>query len=226
MKKLLTFTAILTLIATGALAADGICGKKGQTLPVQDNPAQAGSSTRADVEWSTTGAMDTPATLGGSADGWGTYFITAWTNDTGQDVSLLEFGWPCGGPGPVDWVVWITESLPGPPGSETFSGQWTPASSDPDELPPSIYSYVDVSGADIMVPAGATFYFGYQNPGIGGQIDANGTATWAWYLGAWDPDDAWGRTAVLQFKGTFGGVAVQSTTLSEIRTLFDQPVVP
>ena len=221
MKKLLTIIGILALMASGVLAADGVCGKEGQTLPVQDNPAQGNSGTRADVEWNTTGTIDGPATTGGSADGWGPYFITAWTNDTGQDVSIIEFGWPCGGPGPVDWYVWISETLPGPVGTETFNGQWTPASSDPDEFPPSTYSYIDVTAADIMIPTGATFYFGYENPGIGGQITANGVDTWAWYNGAWDPDASWGRTAVLQFKGTFGGVPVQTTTLSQVRSLFD-----
>ena len=223
MKKITLLIAVLAMVAVAALAADeGIVGKKGQTLPVQDLPAQpAGGGTRADVEYNTAGAIDAPATTGGSWDGWGSYFITNWFNNTGQDVTLVEFGWPCGGPGPVDWVVWITEGLPGAPGTETFSGQFTPASGDPDEFPPSTYSYVDVSASGVMIPADATFYFGYENPGIGGQVDFNGVDTWAWWEGAWDPDSGWSRTAVLQFKGNYGGIATDQMTYSQVKTLFN-----
>jgi len=213
---------IAALAAAPVLAAEGICGKHGETLPVIDNPIPpVNSGMRADVEYNTAGAIDAPATLGGSADGWGYYFITAWTNTTGQDVTLAEFGWPCGGPGPVDWVVWITAGMPGAPGTETFGGLWTPANPDGVTYPPTTYSYIDVSASAITIPAGATFYFGYENPGIGGQVSYNGVMTWAWYMGAWDADDAWGRTAVLQFKGNFGGVATQSATFSQVKALFD-----
>jgi hypothetical protein len=211
----------IALLTLPVLAADAVVGKKGQTLPVIDSPASPGSATRADVEYNTAGAIDAMATTGGSADGWGEYFITSWTNTTGQDVELLEFGWPCGGLGPVDWVVWITETLPGAPGTEGFNGQWTPVSSDDVTNPPTTYTYIDVTGAGIMIPDGATFYFGYENPGLGGQVDFNGVDTWAWYFGDWDPDQGWGRTAVLQFKGTFGGVAAEASTLTQVKHLFD-----
>ena len=116
--------------------------------------------------------LDAPATTGGSDTGWGTHFIAAWANLTGQDVYIAEFGWPCGGAGPVDWVVWVTDgSLPGAPGSQNFSGQWTPASGDSDTNPPATYSYIDVSDAGVVVPADQVMYFGYENPGIGGQVD-------------------------------------------------------
>lgn len=222
MKKLTLLLAVLA-IASLALAADpGVVGKNGQTLPVIDQPAQAaGQTTRADVEYNTAGALDTPATLGGSADGWGTYFIASWANLTGQNVYLAEFGWPCGGPGPVDWVVWITSGgMPGAPGTQTYSGSWVPASGDDVTLPPPVYSYIDVSGEGIVVPADMVMYFGYENPGLGGQVEANGTETWAWYEGGWDADSGWGRTAVLQFKGSFGGVATERTSLSSIKALF------
>jgi hypothetical protein len=175
----------------------------------------------ADVEYNTTGTIDGPATTGGSASGWGTHFITNWTNGSGEDVVLVELGWPCGGAGPVDWMVWMGAGLPGAPGTETFGGVWTPASADGTTNPPPVYTYVDVSAANIVVPAGATIYFGYENPGIGGQITTNGVETWAWYLGAWDPDSGWGRTAVLQVKANFLGVAAEPSTMGQVKALFN-----
>lgn len=222
MKSFMLLLGILALIAAPVLAAEGIVGKKGETAPVIENPSQPqGSGMRADVEWSTTGAMDTPASLGGSASGWGYYFITSWLNTTGQDVTLVEFGWPCGGPGPVDWVVWITAGMPGAPGTQTFGGLWTPVDPDGVSYPPDTYTYIDVSASAITIPAGQKFYFGYENPGIGGQISYNGVETWAWYENAWDSDVSWGRTAVLQFKGNFGGVPAEQTTFTHVKQLFD-----
>ncbi len=55
---------------------------------MHNNPAQAGNGAmRADVEYNTTGVIDGAATTGGSSDGWGTYFICDWQNNTGQDVT-------------------------------------------------------------------------------------------------------------------------------------------
>ncbi len=222
MSKLMLLLAALAVLALPAGAADeGICGKNGQTRPFRDFPAQpAGSPLLADVEYSTAGAMDTPATTGGAADGWGTYFITGWNNATGQDVTLAELGWPASGPGPVAWLVWITDDLPGSPGSQTFDGLWTPAVGDPDEFPPSTYAIIDVTAVNITIPAGAGFYFGYENPGTGGQIDGNGVDTWAWYNDAWDADATWGRTALLQFKANFQSVPTTQLTLGQVKTLF------
>lgn len=222
MKKLMLLLAILA-IASLSLAADmGVVGKKGQTLPIIDQPAQpAQPAYRSDVEFNTTGTMDAPADLGGSADGWGAYFIASWANLSGQDVYVAEFGWPCGGPGMAEWVVWITNgAMPGAPGTQIFTGSFDPASDDPDTIPPSPYSYIDVSGAGIVIPDGMVMFFGYQNPGIGGQISANGTETWAWYDGMWDPDSGWGRTAVLQFHGNYEGVANEASSLSAVKALF------
>ena len=218
-----TFLLLLacTCLTTLAFAADGVVGKDGSTLPVIDKPQDNASRVPADVEYNTTGTIDGAATTGGSATGWASHFITAWTNGTGLDVELVEFGWPCGGPGPVDWMVWMGAGLPGAPGTQTFTGQWTPASADATTNPPPIYSYIDVSAANIVVPAGMTIFFGYENPGIGGQITDNGVDTWGWYEGAWDPDGPWGRTDVLQLKANYVGVAAEPSTLSEIKALFD-----
>ncbi len=222
MKNLLLLISILAVAVLPAVALEGVCGKNGQTRPVEVHPHHpaGGSPLLADVEYSTGGAMETPATTGGAMDGWGTHFLTAWVNTTGQDVYLSEFGWPASGPGPVAWMVWITEDLPGAPGTQTFSGQWTPSVGDPDEFPPSTYAFVDVTAENMVIPAGASFYFGYENPGTGGQIDSNGIETFAWYEGAWDPDSAWARTALLQFKANFASVATERATLAQVKNLF------
>lgn len=159
-----------------------------------------------DVEYSTTGAMDTPATLGGDRDGWGTDFITRWDNDTGHDVLIEEFGWPCGGWWSQFWYVWITDALPPDPYTLQYFGSFVAASEDDSEWPPSTYTYVDVAAEDIVVPAGASMVFGYGNPGMGGQIGFNGVETFSWYEEAWDMDGDFGRTAVMQFRGSFGAV--------------------
>jgi hypothetical protein len=208
-------------LATSAFAADAVVGKDGSTLPVIDNPYENASRVDADVEYNTTGTIDGPATTGGSASGWGTHFITSWTNNTGMELVVVELGWPCGGTGPVDWMVWLGAGLPGAPGSEMFGGVWTPASADGTTNPPPVYSYIDVTASNIIVPVGTTVYFGYENPGIGGQIPVNGVVTYAWYLGAWDPDDAWGRTAVLQIKANDTSVATEHSTMSQIKALFN-----
>lgn len=223
MKKLTLILAILAIASMSFALDNTVIGKNGETgtyVAPMDTPT--GDQTRSDIEYNTTGVMDAPADLGGSADGWGEYFITSWVNMTGQDVNIAEFGWPCGGPVDVNWVVWLTDgAMPGAPGTETFSGVFTPASNDPDTIPPSPYTYIDVAAAGIVVPNGMVMFFGYQNPGIGGQISANGTETYAWYDGGWDPDSGWSRTAVLQFHGNFGGVATESTSLTAMKALFN-----
>jgi hypothetical protein len=121
----------------------------------------------------------------------------------------------------VDWIVWLGAELPGPPGTQTFTGVFTPESDDGTTNPPAVYSYIDLTLDWIVVPSGATIYFGYENPGIGGQISANGVETWGWYEGEWDPDSGWGRTAVLQVKANCLPVAAEHLTFSRIKALFD-----
>jgi hypothetical protein len=169
----------------------------------------ASSAVAEDWEWNSGGAMDTVPTLGGSDDGWGSYFITTVENDTGNEVLLTEFGFPCAGPGPVDWVLWYDvggiNPPSGGPGTQDEDGEFTPDDTNPDSFPPTDYTYIDLTGEDLLIEDGAFLCFGYENPGMGGQIDFNGTQTWAWYSGVWDPDQDWGRTAVLQVMGNYSG---------------------
>jgi FlgD Ig-like domain len=180
-------------------------------------------SLAADVEYSTTGVMDTPATMGGDRDGWGTEFITCWDNTTGNDVTIDEFGWPCGGFWSQFWYVWITDNLPVDPYTLQFYGSFVATSEDDTEWPPSQYTYIDMSDENIVIPAGATMYFGYGNPGMGGQIGFNGVETWSWLDDNWDMDGDFGRTAVMQFKGTFALASVEEDTPVSIVTLSNHP---
>lgn len=202
MRNLVLVLSALALVAESALA--GVVGKDGSEIPDEISaPAPDQARINFDIIYNSAGDIGATATLGGSASGWGSHFIAKWTNTTGANLRLTEFGFPCGGLGPVEWCVWICESMPGPPDTWDFGGVFTPAISDPTIVPPTIYTYVDLSARNIIIPPGLTFYWGYQNPGIGGQIPANGTETWAWYSANWDSDAGWGRTAVLQFAANW-----------------------
>ncbi len=204
-KTTILICSLTFLITSSALASDlGVMGKNGETTPlISHSHPQAPSVVTADVMFNSAGAMDTPATQGGDYEGWGTHFLSSWTNTTGQDITVVEFGWPCGGFWARSWYVWISENLPGAPGSQDFQGTFLAASEDETEYPPSLYTYVDVAEEGIIIPAGSTMFFGYGNPGMGGQIYSGPTETWSWYEEAWDSDSEYNRTAILQFKGNF-----------------------
>jgi hypothetical protein len=177
----------------------------------------------ADVEYSTTGTMDTPATHAGDRDFWGSEFITRWENTTGEDVHIEEFGWPCGGWWSQFWYVWISDILPVNPYTLEFYGSFVATIEDGTQYPPSQYTYVDVSDEDIVIPAGAVMVFGYGNPGMGGQIPFNGVETWSWLDDQWDRDGDFNRTAILQFKGSFTTVPVEGGPPAPTTLLGNQP---
>jgi len=203
----------LVMLAITVVALAGVVGKDGSTLPNQA-PAVTSEprSARADFEWSSGGAMNTVPTLGGSATGWASDFIVMTTNTLGTDIILTEVGFPCGGPA-TTWYVWLGAAQPANPSSPQFSGAFTPVDPNPATFPPTTYTYVDITAADIHVPAGGAFWFGYHNPGMAGQIDYNGVTTYGWYGGVWDPDQAWSRTTVMQVMGNLVPVELQSFTV-------------
>ena len=178
-----------------------------------------------DFEYNTGGALGTVPTTGGSSTGWGEWFITSVLNDTGQDLKLMEFGFPCCGPatGPYGWIVWIDVGGLAPPAGEAstadYYGTFTPVDPGPGTFPPTVYTYVDVSAFDVIIPAGNYFCFGYDNTDTGGQIVFNGVDTWAWYEGLWDPDQAWGRTAILEVLADYY-TALDRTTWGSIKSTF------
>lgn len=200
MRKVM-FLFVVTMCIAGLTQA-GVVGKDGSTLPDRLDLESSTTSgfEQADWEYSTAGTIDAVPTTGGSSDGWGEHFITMVTNNTGSDQLLVEFGFPCGGTIGSAWKVWMGATQPSDFSGEDFGGSFTATDSDDQTNPPVNYTYVDVSGDNVVIPDGATFWFGYTNPGISGQIDFNGVDTYAWYSGAWDPDQPWGRTTVMQFR--------------------------
>ena len=224
--KLILAVAILALIVSPALAETS-ASKDGTPVKLRLAPPSEPSGIRYDFAYNTGGALDFVPTTGGSSDGWGEWFITTVYNNTGQDLILVEFGFPCCGP-PTEtygWIVWTGMGGYVPPGGNAYSaeyyGPFTPLDPDPTTFPPTTYTYVDVSLENVIIAADTYFCFGYDNTGTGGQITFNGVDTWAWWEGGWDPDQSWGRTAILQVKANYHGTPVNETTWGAIKSLFN-----
>jgi len=222
--KSLTFLFVLCL--TASLAFGAVIDKKGTDVSIIPTHLQGSPATRADWVFNTGGAEDTVPTLRGTATGWGEWFITTVLNDTGEDLYLTEFGFPCSGPATEEfgWLVWVgVGGMNAPAGdaySADFHGSFTPVEPDPG-VDPFVYTYVDIADQNIVIPDGVYFAFGYDNTGLGGQVNANGNETWAWYNDMWDPDSGWNRTAVLQVKADFNGpVATESGSWSLVKSLY------
>jgi len=224
MKKLLVLAAVLAITASSALALTG--SKDGSLVSLNPGDANAPSGVRADFEFNTGGSIDFVPTTGGSFDGWGEYFITTIENNAGADLELAELGFPCCGPetAAYGWLVWVGDmgGMVPPMGdalTADFYGAFAPVDPAPDTFPPTVYTYLPMSG--ITIAAGHFFTVGYDVTGNGGQTDANGYETWAWYGGAWDADSGWGRTAIIQVKGNTGGTATDSGTWGGIKAMFN-----
>lgn len=223
--KLLLAVAILALIVSPALA-ETTASKDGTPAKLIAAPPGDPSTIRYDFQYNTGGAIDFVPTTGGSHDGWGEWFITTAYNGTGMDLVLVEFGFPCCGP-PTEaygWVVWTEMLGYVAPGGNAYSaeyyGSFTPVDSNPTTFPPTTYTYIDVSAEGIVIADGTYFCFGYDNTGNGGQTTFNGVMTWAWYEGWWDPDEGWGRTAILQVKANYFGTPVEESTWGAIKSFF------
>lgn len=224
-RKLMAAFVVTAFVAAPALGAsahkDGTpTGNQGPTVPQQE------SQVRADWEYNTGGAIDFVPDLGGSSTGWGEWFITTVYNDSGQDLTLTELGFPCCGPmtETYGWMVWLGMPSLEPPfgdaSSADYFGQFTPVDPNPATFPPTVYTYVDVTGDAIVVPNGTYFSFGYDVTGNGGQTTYNGVDTWAWYGGVWDPDANYGRTAILQVKGNYGPVPTIESSWGTVKSLY------
>jgi hypothetical protein len=218
--------ALLILAIAAASALGGSASKTGAGVEPKTGPASDPSTIRYDWAYNTGGGLDFVPDLGGSNDGWGEWFITTAYNNSGEDLLLVEFGFPCAGPATetYGWIVWLDMAGYVAPGGGAYTaeywGSFTPLDPDPETWPPTTYTYVDVSTEGIVVPDGTYFCFGYDNTGMGGQTSYNGVETWAWYGGYWDPDVSWGRTAILQVKANFHGTPVDESTWGAIKGLY------
>ena len=180
-----------------------------------------------DFEYNTGGSMEFVADMQGSSTGWGEWFAVSLLNDTGHDIMLTEFGFPCCGD-PTDTLGWIVyldvggiNPPAGDPGTCDYNGPFTPVEGPGGD--PSVYTYVDVSAENIVIPSGNYWCFGYDVTDLGGQTAYNGVETWSWYDAGsgffWDMDSGYSRTAVLQVKGDYSG-ALQSATWGSIKSTF------
>lgn len=174
----------------------------------------------ADFEYSTAGAMGTVPTTGGSSSGWGEWFVTAILNNSGHDLLLTQISIPCCGPasGDYGWVVWTDvgglNAPSGPASSADFYGPYTPVDPNPETFPPITYVHIDVSASSVVIPSGNYFAVGYDVTGNGGQINFNGVNTWSWYENAWDSDQGWGRTGIIDVYANFDTALARDTWAS------------
>jgi hypothetical protein len=222
--RLMMCVAVLVLAAGPALG--GTASKDGSWNDAVPSVHGAPSAWRADFEYNTAGSIDYVPATGGSSDGWAEYFVAPVQNATGHKLHLVELGFPCAGPpSPTyGWLVWVNLGGYAPPAGDPTTadhfGPLTPVDSNPLTFPPTTYTYVDISAQSIIINAGETFGIGYDNTGMGGMLLFNGTETWGWYAGAWDSDQPWGRTAVLQVKASFFDTPVEATTWGTLKALF------
>jgi predicted outer membrane repeat protein len=202
-------SALMVLALPVLVTAQELLNKAGQPEILRPGALNTPSPLKADFEYNTGGVIDFVPTLGGSATGWAEWMIATVRNDTGHRLRLTEFGFPCCGPptGPYGWMVWRSVGGLYPPAGDPTTadrhGAFTPADPNPSTNPPTVYTYVDVVAQNIVIPIGSYFCFGYDVTGYGGLTSFNGVQTWGWYGGAWDPDQTYGRTAVLQVKANY-----------------------
>ncbi|MCK5115652.1 MAG: hypothetical protein KAR44_03570 [Candidatus Aegiribacteria sp.] len=175
-----------------------------------------------DFEWSSGGAMGTVNTM--VTIPWNPWVITSVENNTGFDLILTTIAFPCcGGPsGSYGWLVWTdVGGLVAPSGDVTtcdYHGPYTPVDPGP-SMPPFIYTYVDVSSENIIIPAGNFFCFGYDVTQYCGQIPFNGVDSWSWWNNMWIPDQGWlEATALIEVYANFY-TALEQTTWGGIKTI-------
>lgn len=221
-RRLFALVAILALVAGPAWAVTKDGSADGPN--VASTPGTP-SQLRAVLEFNTGGAIGTLPTSGGSPTAWASAEVGQATNTSGQDLCVVELGFPCSGTttSAYGWVVWTNQTpgvAPGPMTSAPHHGQFTPV--DPVGLPPVTYTYIPLADLGVINwPAGTTVTFGLENTGYIGLIAYTGNLTWGWYLGAWDPDANYGYTCVMQIKGDpCGGTPVDETTWGRVKNLF------
>lgn len=219
MRLLLIVTAFALLAAPSSVAREAIGPTQGAA------PAFAPSPVRADFEYNSAGAIDHVPQYSGDTYGWAEWFVVTVRNDTGYNLVITELGFPCCGPptGDHGWVVWtdvgsIVEPSSGPTTADYY-GSFAPSDAGT-SIPPTTYSYVDVSGREIFILADTYFCFGYENTNIGGLAEYQGVETWGWYCDEWWSDADSGMTAVLQLKADRIYTPVRESTWSAVKSLY------
>ena len=222
LKKLLVVLAVLALAAPAFAATVSKDGLATMDITVSGND----TSGRYALEFSTGGAWDYIGPLGGNASGWCYYQLHEYTNETGGDLLIAEYGYPTAEnsgdpiPLPVEWVVALTASVFDIADPYTyawnFSGDFMPTAPIDD---PTVFSVIDVTGEGIVLPAGGTMVWGCENAGIINQDYFNGVVTYGWYSGIWESDEPWGRTGIQQF-GAGAGTAALDASMGSVKALY------
>lgn len=177
-----------------------------------------------DFEYSTGGAMGTPANM--VTIPWDPPVVTSVENNTGFDLVLTTIAFPCCGDASdsYGWLVWTDVGGLVPPSGDmttcNYHGPYTPVDPGP-SLPPYPYTYVDVASENIIIPAGNFFCIGYDVTQYCGQIPFNGVSSWSWWNNTWLPDSGWMEaTALIEVYANFSTAALEQTTWGEIKTIF------
>ncbi len=221
----------LAVLAIAAPAFAFVASKDGSVVIIPNSsPVDQPLGDRADVEYNTGGAMFTPATTAGNASGWAYYTMNVYTNGAAQDIEFLELGFPTNENSadpivmPVEWNIDLNNNdvySVADPYTHAWDGvgTFTPTGVI-DTSPPTVYSVVDVSAANLVLPAGASMVWGYENAGLCGQITFNGVETIGWYVSFWDSDEPYGRTGLQQFTADYLTTATEEATLSQVKSLY------
>jgi hypothetical protein len=221
----------LAVLAIAAPAFAFVASKDGSMVTTPNSsPVDQPLGDRADVEFNTGGAMGTPATTAGSASGWAYYTMNVYTNGAAQDIKFLELGFPTNAYStdpialPVEWNIDLNNNdvySVVNPYSHAWDGvgTFTPTGVI-DTSPPTVYSLIDISANNIVLPAGASMVWGYENAGLCGQIAYNGVETIGWYVSYWDSDVSYSRTGLQQFKADYLTTATDDATMSQVKSLY------
>jgi hypothetical protein len=228
LKKLIVVIAILALaspVLGVTVSKDGT-----QDKPVTSTPTvPENGGDREDFEYNTAGPIDAIPDTGGSASGWCWYQTHVLTNGEGSDVMLTEVA-ACTVENsddpvalPVEWVIEMDATIGdiADPYIQDwdYRGDFMP-SGPPDQFPPVVYDYIDISGEGIVWPMGVSMVWGFENAGLIGQIGGGPMDTYGWWEGVWEPDSNWGRTGVQQVKGNYVVTPTEEVTFSQVKALY------
>jgi hypothetical protein len=229
MLKKLVISLIVLAMAVPAFATTARVDVDVQNHAI--NPVTVTGGDRADVEFNTGGVMNYVPEALGSATGWAYFSAHIFTNGAAQDLALTELAFPtCENSTdpidmPVDWFVEMGATdvnvIVDPwTHAYTFQGLFTPTNLMDSTADMLVYDAVDVTAENIVLAAGETMIWGYENAGLQGMTAAPVEVTYGFWVSFWDDDSAYGRTALMQLMGDYVTTATEEASLSQIKALY------
>lgn len=237
MKRIVVLLAVgLGVLLVGGASADSPITKDGleRTSRPGAEAVDAPENTRVDwipVTFNTGGTWFQTPDLTGSASGWASYFLHVYTHFPGPELWLTDFWYPTNTYStdpvsmPVDWVVDIGNddvlSILDPYTHYwSLIGSFTPEGA-LDTVPPDTYTHIELPDLTHRLASGESMVWGYENAGLAGMTEYGGETTYGWFYGVWEPDDFYGRTALMQFRGEYWQmVPVEGSSLSRVKSLY------